>query len=323
MPILNSAYQPPFLFANPHLQLLQANIVHQVQGVNYFRERITTPDGDFLDLDRSSSGNRRCAILLHGLEGHSRRQYMLGMAKVFNKRKWDAVSFNFRGCSGQPNTKAHWYHAGLTGDLHCVVTHIIGQKTYDTIAIIGFSVGGNLTLKYLGEQGALIDKCVSCAAAVSVPCDLAASALQLAQPGNRRYMRRFLRMFHEKIRAKLPVMPGMLDDAGFESIRSFKEYDDRYTAPLNGFTSAEDYWRRASCKPFLDAVAIPTLIINAKDDPFLTPECSPVEEAKRNPRLYLETPDHGSHVGFVAFGNHGEYWHETRIAEWTEKNCGL
>jgi len=182
------------------------------------------------------------------------------------------------------------------------------------MALIGFSLGGNLTLKYVGERGAELDPRIKAVVAFSVPCDLHSGSLALARFANRIYMRRFLVSLHGKIQDMMKIMPGKIDDVGYEQMRSFKEIDDRYTAPIHGFADAEDYWRKCSCKPYLRNIQIPTLLVNARNDPFLADPCYPIAEAKENPNLYLEIPASGGHVGFISFNPAGEYWSETRAA---------
>jgi predicted alpha/beta-fold hydrolase len=194
----------------------------------------------------------------------------------------------------------------------------VADENYSEIALIGFSLGGNVILKYLGERGTQVQSLISKAAAFSVPCDLESSSHHLARSANRIYLKRFLRLLRKKIRMKMAVMPGQIDDHDYKTIKTFKEFDDRYTAPIFGFSSAEDYWRKASCKPFLATVSVPTLLINAADDPFLTDLCHPIEEAKNNPRLFLEIPKFGGHVGFVTFDSDGEYWSESRAVSFLE-----
>lgn len=309
-----SSYQAPLFVFNGHLQTIFPSLFRKVEGVSYRRERIETPDGDFLDLDWSESGSGKIAIISHGLEGNTSRSYMLGMAKALNRAGWDALPWNYRGCSGEPNRKLRSYHSGATEDLDVVISHVISQKRYEQIALIGFSLGGNITLKYLGERGEAVPSLIKKAIVFSVPCDLASSSRKLAALSNRIYMRRFLRMLHEKIKARMIIMPG-LDDSGFKKIKDFKGFDDRYTAPLHGFADAEDYWRQASSKPFIPQITIPTLLINARNDPFLSQECFPIEEAKHNPNFYLEMPHAGGHTGFVEFNEDGEYWSEKRAVE--------
>ena len=159
MPLISkSDYNPMFLFSNAHFQTIYPPLFRKVKGVNYVRERILTPDRDFIDLDWSKVGADRAVIVSHGLEGHSRRSYVLGMIKAFNTRGWDGIAFNFRGCSGEPNRLIRSYHCGATEDLHTVVSHVIEKKSYSSISLVGFSVGGNLTLMYLGEKNILFLK---------------------------------------------------------------------------------------------------------------------------------------------------------------------
>jgi uncharacterized protein len=316
MPVLDgSSYRAPIFLCNGHLLTVYPNLARRVFDVRYQRRRIPTPDGDFLDLDQSSIGSDRVVIIAHGLEGNSSRPYILGMVRAFNRGGWDAVAWNFRGCSGEPNRTLRFYHSGDTPDLHTVLSHVMALEAYRCISLVGFSLGGNIVLKYLGEQRESIAPEVCAAVAFSVPCDLRSGAQKMALPVNAFYMRRFLSMLHEKVRAKMELFPGRLDDEGFARMTTFKEFDERYTAALHGFADAEDYWRKASSKPLLKDIRIPTLLVNARDDPFLAALCYPREEARQNPCLFLETPVHGGHVGFVSFSTRGEYWSEARARE--------
>jgi uncharacterized protein len=319
MPIVRpSSYRPPLCFKNGHIQTIYPNIFRRVDGVTYLRQRMRTPDDDFLDLDWSSVGATRLALLAHGLEGNSTRPYILGMVRAFNRHGWDAVVWNFRGCSGEPNEKVRFYHSGDTQDLHTVLTHILQDSCYEKLVLIGFSLGGNVVLKYLGEKARQLSPKVRAGAAFSVPCHLASSAAKMGNPANVLYMKRFLHMLHEKIHAKMRLFPGEINDRDFHRMRSFKEFDERYTAPLHGFVSAEDYWERSSSKPFLAHIAVPTLLVNALDDPFLAPPCYPYQESLSNPYLFLETPETGGHVGFVSFDRSGDYWSESRAIEFLD-----
>jgi predicted alpha/beta-fold hydrolase len=313
MPIVaQSSYVSPCLLANGHLQTLLASLFRKVEGVAYQRERIETPDGDFLDLDWAVKGSRRLAVIAHGLEGDSRRAYALGMVKAHTRNGWDAVVWNARGCSGEPNRALRFTHSGATEDLHTVIAHVTVTRDYEEMALIGFSLGGNLTLKYLGECWRELNPRIKKAVTFSVPCDLRSGSLQLAGLTNQIYMRHFLLSLRQKIRAKMKVMPGKIDDRDYGQLRTFKDFDDRYTAPIHGFADAEDYWRQCSCRPALRRISIPTLLINARNDPFLAELCYPTTEAAANPNLHLEMPASGGHVGFVTFNHHGEYWSESR-----------
>ncbi|HUF10731.1 MAG TPA: alpha/beta fold hydrolase [Rhodothermales bacterium] len=289
------------------MQTIYAGVFRVVRDVQYQRERIETPDGDFLDLDWSRESNdlRRVAVLSHGLEGSSSSPYVLGMTRALNRRGWDVLAWNFRGCSGEMNRLARSYHSGATEDLDLVVHHAL--EKYEEVALVGFSLGGNLTLKFLGERD--VDPRVAAAAVISVPCDLAACSEKLARPENLLYMQRFLSSLRIKVRAKARIH--RLDTTDIHRIRTFRQFDDRFTALLHGFLDAEDYWRRCSCKAFLSHVRTPTLLVSAEDDPFLAASCYPLEEANANPNLRLLVTKHGGHVGFVDRGR--ETWPE-RIA---------
>ena len=315
MPVVSpSAYQAPFGFSNGHIQTIFPQL-RKVAGVVYKRERIDTPDEDFLDLDWATVGSRKLAILSHGLEGNSQRPYVLGMVRALHKRGWDALAWNYRGCSGEPNRQLRWYHSGETGDLDFVIQHALHRNSYEEIALIGFSLGGNVVLKYMGEQGSTGDQRITKAVTLSVPCALKSSAIRLADRSNILYMERFLRSIEIKIREKAKRMPEAISATGYEKIRTFTELDDRYTAPIHGFQSAEDYFERCSARQFLPRVRVPTLLINAKNDPFLAAESFPIDEAQNSSHFYFESPASGGHMGFVTFGNQGEYWSETRTLE--------
>lgn len=315
MPLLQSTYRAPRFLSGGHLQTLFATLFRRVTGVRYQRERVELDDGDFLDLDWSRVGAGRLVVLCHGLEGDTSQPYIRGMAKAFNRIGWDALAWNYRGCSGEPNRTLRAYHSGATEDLEAVLLHALKNKNYSKAALVGFSLGGNLILKYLGERGAKIDARIQKAVAFSVPCDLKASSAHLAKPANKIYMMAFLSRLKKKIRAKKKLFPGQIDDRGYFKLKTFKDFDDRYTATLHGFKDALDYWKQSSALGYLDAISIPTLMVNAQDDPFLPEECFPEAVARNHPYLYLETPPTGGHVGFVSFNEDGEYWSEKRAVE--------
>ena len=278
----------------------------------FTRTRLELEDGDFLDLDWARAGHGRLAIMQHGLEGSTSQAYIRGMAATLQSAQWDVLAWNFRGCGGEPNRLPRAYHSGDTGDLAAVIAH--AAEEYSRIALIGFSLGGNVTLKYVGE--APPHPAVVAAAAVSVPLDLASSARKLDRRwSNRIYLRRFLVPLIAKIEAKALHFPGELNTGGIRAIRSFQEFDGRYTAPLHGFRDADDYWKRASSRQFLPGIAVPTLILNARNDPFLTPDSLPFAEAEANPSLFLEAPESGGHVGFLDFARGMQPWSERRVAE--------
>lgn len=312
MPVLHhSDYQAPFLLQNRHMLTIYPSLFRRVNPVAYRRERITTPDDDFLDLDFSSNGNDRVVLILHGLEGDSRRKYVLGMVHIFNNAGFDTVSMNFRGCSGEPNKQLRFYHSGETGDLHTVVQYLVSLKKYKAIHLVGFSLGGNVLLKYLGEQGKGAVGVIRSAVAISVPCDLKGSSAELEKKHNIVYMQRFIRDLGYKLKLKQALYPDNINLDNYTSIRSFRQFDDRYTAPMHGFRDALQYWEACSSRRFLEHIRVPALLINAKDDPFLGRDCFPYNMAADSPYFFLETPQQGGHVGFVRFGD-DSYWSEKR-----------
>ena len=281
--------------------------------MSFERERIETPDGDFLDLDwvhntLNLNGSGRVVVLLHGLEGCSERAYMRGMTKVLSAAGWTVCALNFRSCSGELNRLPRSYHSGVTEDLKTVLSAI--SDRYEHVCAAGFSLGGNVLLKYLGEEGG--GSKIEAAVAISTPCDLKGSAEKLELESNRKYMRRFLRSLSAKMEAKSRLFPEQICVDDFESIRSFRAFDDRYTAPLHGFDDAEDYWRRCSSKSFLKHITIPTAILTAKDDPFLSESCYPEEEARLNSNVFLDTPRFGGHLGFY---NRNTFWSERQVVK--------
>jgi len=316
MPLIaSSTYGAPWGLGNGHLQTILPVLFRRVPQITCERERIETPDGDFLDLDwNRDQRSDSLVIITHGLEGNSTNASVQGMAGAFQRAGWDTLAWNLRGCSGEPSRLLRTYHSGAWEDLQCVIDHAAGG--YRNIALVGFSIGGNLTLKYLGDHGSAIHPSIKGAVAFSVPCDLASSAKVLESRINSIYMNHFLKDLRRKIHEKAATFPGGISTEGLDHIRTFREFDGTYTAPLNGFLSAEDYWSKASSKPSLAGITVPTLLVNALNDPFLAPECFPREEAEVNPLLYLELPKSGGHLGFITFAK--EYWSETRAVEF----CG-
>ncbi|MEJ2157431.1 MAG: alpha/beta fold hydrolase [Desulfobacteraceae bacterium] len=313
------SYVAPLPFRNGHIQTIFPTYCRRIAGIRYERERIETPDGDFLDLDWSNTGSRNLAILSHGLEGHTGRPYMRGMVRALNDANVDALAWNYRGCSGEPNRCLRMYHNGSVDDLHLVIMHAIKKGAYDRIHLIGFSLGANLTLLYLGRHRTEVPAAVRGAVAISAPCDLADASLTLERPVNYLYMKSFLRSLHRKIKSKQHRFPQALNDEGYRRIKTFRQFDDRYTAPIHGFADARDYWQKCSSRPWLKDIAVPTLIVNAWDDPFLSGGCFPVAECGGNPLLTLEIPRYGGHVGFVSFRHNGRYWSEHRAVAFIRK----
>ncbi|ALJ03789.1 alpha/beta hydrolase [Pseudalgibacter alginicilyticus] len=313
MPILEPSYSPRFYFKNGFVSTVYSGLVRRVELIQE-RERITLNDGDFLDLDWSFSEEKtnKLIILLHGLEGNGQRPYMKGAAKLFNNNNSDAVCVNFRGCSGEDNLKFRSYHSGATEDLEAVIQHAIFEKKYTEIYLKGISLGANIILKYLGERHD-IPKEVKAAIAVSVPCYLAGSAKELHTFKNKLYHDRFLKHLVKRLKIKQERFQDLLSLEALNSIKILADFDNVYTSKAHGFKDAQDYYEKSSCLQFLPNIQTPSLIINALNDSFLSPECYPVKEAKSNPNLFLEMPKQGGHSGFVDRKN--VYYNEKRALE--------
>ncbi|MEA3211738.1 MAG: uncharacterized protein QOE70_4795 [Chthoniobacter sp.] len=319
MPVIASLFDPPLWLRNGHVQTILPVLLPRRLRVRLARERLELDDGDFLDLDWVRAHGRRVAILLHGLEGSSRNGYIRGMAQALSAGGWDVLAWNFRGCSEELNRLPRFYHSGDTSDLAAVIRH--AAASYPEIALVGFSLGGNVVLKYLGE--APPHPAVRGAAAIAAPIDLGACARNLDQRwSNRIYLRRFIRTLVAKVEAKALRFREELDAAGARAIRTFEEFDDRYTAPLHGFRDASDYWEQSSARQFLNEIRVPTLFLSARNDPFLTAECFPFAEAERNPALFLEAPASGGHVGFLDLANGLQPWSERRVTSFLGADHG-
>ena len=315
----SSQYNPPFLLKNGHLQTIYPHLFRKFDISFYERERIHTTDKDFLDLDWALKGSEKLAIISHGLEGSSYRPYVVGMVHALNQAGWDALAWNYRSCSGEINRTLRFYHNGATDDLVCVIENAISKNRYNKIALIGFSMGGNLSLMYLGQYREQLHDRISKAIVFSVPCHLKSSAQTLARPINKLYMRRFLNQLHQKIRKKMMLFPGQIDDKGYNEITNFKEFDDRYTAPIHGFKDAEDYWQKCSSLQYISRIRINTLIINAANDPFLSKQCYPLKATEQNRYVKLEIPISGGHAGFVLFNPEKRYWSELRAVQFLDQ----
>jgi hypothetical protein len=316
MIVEESTYRPPWYLPGPDLQSIAPQIARNLPSINYRRERIDTADGDFLDLDWAEIGSDKLVIVVHGMEGHSRRPYMLGMVNAFKRAGWDSLAWNMRGCSEEPNRKPGFYHAGMTDDLEAVVARALANKRYASIALVGFSLGGNLILKYLGERGQHAP--IVASVSFSVPFDLADCAAQLHRWRNAFYRHRFMRRFRAKVRIKAALMPEKVSAEGIRDIRDLRDFDARYTVQLHGFASVEEYWRENSCLNFLPAIAVPSLVVNGRNDPFLGMSCYPVERVRKLAHVFLELPQGGGHVGFPAGG--GMCWSEARAVEFVAEH---
>ncbi|WP_378180689.1 YheT family hydrolase [Aquimarina sp. SS2-1] len=318
MPVVESKYVPPYFFRNGHFSTIYPNLLRKVTGIHQKRERVELQDGDFIDIDWSyasdTKSGQKVAVLIHGLEGNAQRQYIVGLAKHLNNNEWDVAAVNLRNCSGEVNRLYRSYNAGVSDDLDSVVQHII-EKDYNNISICGFSLGGNITLKYLGERTTPVQ--IKSAVAVSVPCDLYDSLTEINKPKNFIYQQRFIRSLKEKLYERQVVFPDQISKSDINACKSLIDIDNLYTSKAHGYIDAIDYYTKCSSKQFLNGIQIPTLIINAKNDTFLGDACYPKKEAGENSNLFLETPDFGGHVGFYLHG--GTYYNELKTVAFLQK----
>jgi len=318
MPILKSNnYSPRFPFKNAHIHTIYPSLFRKV-AITFNRKRIDTPDGDFFDVDTVKKGSEKAVILLHGLEGSSDSNYIKGMAKAAIDSGHDAIALNFRGCSGEVNKVVRSYHSGETEDLHLLIKLTLKEGNYKRLHLIGFSLGANVILKYLGEVGEAIDSRIRSAVSISVPCELAACSDEISKPVNWIYSKRFLSDLKEKVKLKRAITKDVINYEKVMASKGIWEFDDNYTAPIHGFESAEAYYETCSGNRFLHNIRIPTLILNALDDTFLAGACYPYELAKESKFVFLETPEYGGHVGFVGNGRKGWYWSEERAMSFLE-----
>ena len=300
-------FRPSHWFPGPHVQTLGARLIRsRVGGVQLSRERLTLPDGDFLDLDWASSvegcsipSDGSLVVVVHGLEGSSRSGYSKELYRALGKKGISTVGMNFRSCSGEINRSPRLYHSGETGDLAFVIGTLQERFPERRLGVVGVSLGGNVLLKYLGEVGDQARSFVQAAAVISVPFDLSAGADFMERGFSRVYRWSLVRKLKRKVRAKATLLSGLIDVERSLESRTFREFDDASTAPLHGFLGAEDYYTRSSSAGFVDKVRVPTLLIHSLDDPFLPAESVPHDAARANPHIECRFTDRGGHVGCV------------------------
>ncbi|MBA1188313.1 hydrolase [Pseudomonas entomophila] len=325
MPVESSSFRPAIGLSNPHLQTLWGPFIRRQPGLTRTRERLWLADGDFLDLDWHGphSAQAPVVVVLHGLTGSSQSPYVIGLQRALAALGWVSVAVNWRGCSGEPNRLARSYHSGISEDLAQVVDHLRSARPLAPLYAVGYSLGGNVLLKYLGEQGS--DSGLRAAVAVSVPFRLDQCADRIALGFSRVYQAHFMRELSAHLSAKHDYLrqQGQMDGlAALERLgplgrmRTFWDFDGKVTAPLNGFDSAQDYYRRASSRYYLGQIETPTLIIQAHDDPFIFAHSLPTAE-ELAPGTSFELHERGGHVGFVEGSvRRPTYYLERRIPQW-------
>ena len=309
-----SGFRAAWWLTSPHLQTLWPTFFNRRPAPALRRERLELPDGDFVDLDWTAPAPGSRVLILHGLEGSLESHYAGGLLSRLRNAGFNAGLMYFRGRSGTPNRLPRSYHSGDTGDLACVLQHLHRRDPDSPLAVVGFSLGGNVLLKWLGEAGSSAG--ISQAIAVSVPFDLDAAARQLDRGISRIYRNHLLGRLRQAVRRKAAQHPPPWPLERLDELRSFRSFDDAITAPLHGFRDVDDYYGRASSRQFLGAIRIPTVILQAADDPFLPASALP-HSGELSPDVTLELSPHGGHVGFIAGNWPGlpHYWLEQRILE--------
>ena len=299
-PYVNSRWLP-----NGHSQTIFGRLARRKDGIIFNRRRIDTPDGDFIDLDFPEVAGHvvpeeaPLVLLLHGLEGNARRSYACETYRRLAQLGIRSVGMNYRSCSGEINRVARFYHSGATDDVALALSTLAHWFPNNRRGLIGFSLGANLTLKFLGEQGSTGQKWVSSAVAVSPPFDMKKSTELLGQGISKWYTRYFLQSLRPKIVAKANLLEPFVDLDKLLAARTFREFDEVGTAPLGGFQSADDYYEKCSTAQFLPTINAPTLIIRALDDPLFAPDDVPYEVIDANPCLTAAITPQGGHMGFV------------------------
>jgi predicted alpha/beta-fold hydrolase len=300
-------YTPAWWVPGAHLRTLWGKFVRRPSPPRTQVERWRSPDGDELELHRTGAaiaapGHGARLLVLHGLEGTIRSHYLQGILGEAARRGWSADAMIFRTCNGEMTSARRLYHSGETTDLDFVVEGLVREHPGQPLALIGFSLGGNVLLKWLGERGERLPREVKAAAAVSVPFDLERGSRYIERGFSRVYTRHFLRTLRAKARIKLDHVPGLFDASALERARTLFDFDDAVTAPVHGFESATDYYARSSSLGFLSQIHRPTLLLSAFDDPFLPPEVlrDVAGVASKNPYITVEFHERGGHVGFIS-----------------------
>ena len=316
MPIIKSSFKPAWWLANPHLQTLWSSFFRSLPEIDLHNIRLELDDGDFLDLVVTDIQDKPLVIILHGLEGSLESHYIKPLIKTLDDAGYGVCFVHFRGCSEELNRLPRSYHSGDTADLQTIVQYMKNNYKQGVFAVIGFSLGGNIVLKWLGEQGA--KAITQTAIAISVPFTLSNAGERLEKSFSRVYQKHLLTRCQKKYKQKSSLLK-MPIEADAQQLNTFYTFDDQITAPLHGFKNADDYYQQCSSRQFLKDIKKPTLILHAKDDPFMWEYTVPNDD-ELSSSIKLELSDTGGHVGFIAGKNpfNPLYWVDQRIVEWLD-----
>jgi predicted alpha/beta-fold hydrolase len=321
MPELVSNFKPAWWLPGPHLPTIWGKMGRRIAPVHDRLERIATPDGDHVTLVRMGTITRGVPhlLILHGLEAKITAKYAHGLLEQARRLGWSGDMLMFRSCDGEVNRARRFYHSGETTDLELVVRRLTTEHPDLQLVMCGVSLGGNVLLKWLGEHGAEVPAQVRRTAAVSVPYDLEAGARLMEHGFARLYVRHFLATLVAKTTRKLELYPDLCDATKLRAARSFFDFDDALTGPVHGFTGAHEYYHQSSSIHFIRDIRVPTLLMNARNDPFLPPTVLETVRglAKDNSQLFIEFPPTGGHVGWVTGQPWAaRYFMEERVIEW-------
>lgn len=300
MPRIDSAYRAPAWLPGGHAQTIVAARGIALPRVTYRRERWTTPDSDFIDVDfaqpEPASEGAPLLVLFHGLEGDSQSHYARSVMRAAADRGWRGLVVHFRGCSGEPNLTPRAYHSGDSDEGDWILRRVHARWPQAPLHAVGISLGGNMLAKWLGERGSDAGF-VRAAASIGSPLDLAAGGAAISRGFSMVYTKMFMATLRRKALAKLAQFPGIADAQAIAASRNLYEFDNAFTAPLHGFRDTDDYWARASAKPWLGGVRVPHLVLNALNDPFVPADSLPTPAQVSN-EVLLEQPAEGGHIGF-------------------------
>ena len=319
MPIIKSTYQPSHIWKNQHVSTIYPSVFRKVNGINYTRERIELSDGDFLDLDwsKSAENNTKLAILTHGFLGNSTRSYLLGGVKAFNLADYDALAWNHRGLGGENNRFERITIHGSSDDLEAVINHALSLKKYTEIVLVGYSKGGNISLKYAGEKGDKIPSEIKKIIAISSPTDMQGSVDAMGKKGF--YAERFKSKLLKFLQNRAELIDAQLLKE-FTKYKYLDDFTDYYIAPLHGFKDARDYYNSCAAMHVVDKIRVPTLLLNAQNDPVLSDSCAMLDIAKNSDFIFSEFPNHGGHCGFYQPNSNELYWGDNRIIEFAKNH---
>ncbi len=315
MPVLHdNSYIPPKILFEGHLQTIYPALFRKITNLPSFEQiRITTPDEDFIDLDFYQQDSEKLVIISHGLEGSSDRPYVKGAIKSAFKSGFNVVAWNFRGCSGEMNKNARFYHSGATEDLETVIRWALSLGSYKEVVLVGYSLGGNLTLKYLGENNTTKFAPVTKSIVFSVPLNLRAGSLHIGKRSNYLYSKRFLKSLIKKVKEKDKTHP--MNIHALKNAKTLYDFDNYLTAPLHGFNDANDYYEKCSAINYIKGISIKTHVINAENDPLVPIASIDLNPFISNPNVTLVLTEQGGHVGYPSLSRDFPYWSEKKLME--------